>query len=86
MVERGVQDALKRRVAQQDLAAPKTDQNSRPVLVSANNNRKRVANASRPDARRPLTRVEREQLAADLRLIPRTNDIELELLDDAINQ
>lgn len=86
MVERRVQDELKRRVTQQELAARKTDQNSPAVLVSANNNRKRVANAPRPDARRPLTRVEREQLAADLRLIPGTNDIELELLDDAINQ
>jgi hypothetical protein len=30
--------------------------------------------------------VEREQLAADLRLIAGTNDLELELLDDTINQ
>lgn len=86
MVERRVQDELKRRNAPPELAAPKTDQNSPAVLVSATNNRKRVANPLRPDARRPLTRVEREQLAADLRLIPGTNDIELELLDDAINQ
>lgn len=37
-------------------------------------------------ARRPLSRVEREQLAADLRLISAQNDGELDLLDDKINQ
>jgi hypothetical protein len=85
MVERRVKDELNRRNAQPEYAAAQTDQESAIVPVSATNHRKRVANPSRPDARRPLTRVEREQLAADLRLIPGTNDIELELLDDAIN-
>jgi anti-sigma factor RsiW len=37
-------------------------------------------------ARRPLSRVEREQLAADLRLISSKSDGELDLLDDRINQ
>ncbi|MDQ6653845.1 MAG: zf-HC2 domain-containing protein [Acidobacteriota bacterium] len=37
-------------------------------------------------ARRPLSRVERDQLAADLRLISSKHDGELELLDDKINQ
>jgi len=37
-------------------------------------------------ARRPLSRVEREQLATDLRLISSKNDGELDLLDDKINQ
>jgi hypothetical protein len=37
--------------------------------------------------RRPLTRAEREQLAADLRLLTTGNDeVELHLLADQINQ
>ncbi len=48
------------------------------------------ANVGRKDpsqkARRPLSRSEREQLAADLRLISGKNDGELDLLDDRINQ
>jgi hypothetical protein len=37
-------------------------------------------------ARRPLSRTEREQLAADLRLVSARNESELDLLDDGINQ
>jgi len=37
-------------------------------------------------ARRPLSKVEREQLAADLRLIDNPIDGDLDLLDDRINQ
>lgn len=36
--------------------------------------------------RRPLSRAEREQLAADLRLLSTTNDTTLQLLGDRINQ
>ena len=81
MVERRVQDELKRRNAQPEFSAATTDQ-----AATARKLRNRGASRTQQDARRPLTRVEREQLAADLRLIPGTNDIELELLDDAINQ
>jgi hypothetical protein len=37
-------------------------------------------------ARRPLSKTEREQLAADLRLIYAKSDSDLDLLDDRINQ
>ncbi|HEV7473890.1 MAG TPA: zf-HC2 domain-containing protein [Pyrinomonadaceae bacterium] len=37
-------------------------------------------------ARRPLSKTEREQLAADLRLVTAANESELDLLDDGINQ
>lgn len=37
-------------------------------------------------ARRPLSKTEREQLAADLRLMSASNEIEFDLLDDGINQ
>jgi hypothetical protein len=39
-----------------------------------------------PKARRPLSRTEREQLAADLRLISANSDADLDLLGDRINQ
>lgn len=45
-----------------------------------------AANATNQKARRPLSKTEREQLAADLRLTSGKNDGELDLLDDRINQ
>jgi hypothetical protein len=41
---------------------------------------------SQPKARRPLSKDERQQLAADLRLIEDPTDGQIELLDDRINQ
>ena len=84
-VERQVKDELARLNSQRQVATANTE-DIRPAASTLNRRNNRVTNRSQQDARRPLTRVEREQLAADLRLIPRTNDIELELLDDAINQ
>jgi hypothetical protein len=85
LVERRVKEELDRLNTQRqvapDQAKPQSD-----ASLSANSHRKPATNRFRQDARRPLTRVEREQLAADLRLIPGTNDIELELLGDEINQ
>ena len=86
MVDRRVKDELNRLNAETDLAGSNSGQESPATALSSTNHGKRTANQSRQNARRPLTRVEREQLAADLRLIPGTNDFELELLDDAINQ
>ena len=45
-----------------------------------------ASNNSSQKARRPLSRTERQQLAADLRLITANHDSELNLLDDTINQ
>lgn len=45
-----------------------------------------VATNANQKARRPLSKTEREQLAADLRLVSARNDSELDLLDDGINQ
>jgi hypothetical protein len=42
--------------------------------------------AANVKARRPLSKTEREQLAADLRLISARNENEFDLLDDGINQ
>lgn len=86
LVERRVKEELNRLNSLSDVARANTA-DEKSASVPANDHRgKRITNRSQQDSRRPLTRVEREQLAADLRLIPGTNDIELELLDDAINQ
>lgn len=48
---------------------------------------KRVkAGSTMAKSRRPLTRAEREQLAADLRLLSTRDDVELQLIGDRINQ
>lgn len=74
-----------------------TGQQEKPRLTADNsapkNSVKRFAsrgevptNATNQKARRPLSKTEREQLAADLRLTSGKNDSELDLLDDRINQ
>ncbi|MEP6911495.1 MAG: zf-HC2 domain-containing protein [bacterium] len=45
-----------------------------------------ASTGSQLKARRPLSKVEREQLAADLRLIAGSTEGDLDLLDDRINQ
>lgn len=58
-----------------------------PVSRPATAARANIArNGSVPKARRPLSKTEREQLAADLRLVSASNEIEFDLLDDGINQ
>jgi hypothetical protein len=42
-------------------------------------------NPSNQKARRPLSKTEREQLAADLRLVSVKNETDIDLLDDGIN-
>jgi hypothetical protein len=90
LVEQRVQDELRRlRDSQQATATvvpvhnPSDQTSDRPT---AHRDKQQTANAPSKNARRPLTKVEREELAADLRLIPSTNGSELELLDDRINQ
>jgi len=56
-----------------------------PVTVVQSPKRKSVAPRSE-FARRPLTRAEREQLAADLRLLSADDEAGLNLLGDRINQ
>lgn len=95
LVERRVQDEL-RRIKSSAEQGP-----DRSVVVDNTSQRKsaprvkhgiELANNVTQDivrgqkARRPLSRAEREQLAADLRLISPKNDGELDLLDDKINQ
>lgn len=86
IVEQRVQEELNRLKAHSEVATVPTPQEQPVRTMSATNQRKHKPNRAEQGARRPLTRVEREQLAADLRLIAGTNDLELELLGDTINQ
>jgi anti-sigma factor RsiW len=86
IVERRVQDELQRieNSSQPSTTSPLTVKNT-PQLSPV----RRVASrefAADQKARRPLSKTERAQLAADLRLISAQNDNELDLLDDQINQ
>lgn len=90
LVDRRVQEELQRQRNTPEKAP------TLPGIVNAADRtpRQRVANrgnsialnAPNQKARRPLSKTEREQLAADLRLISAKNDSDLDLLDDRINQ
>ena len=90
LVEQRVQEELQRLKSSQEKTL------SAPNVLSASDRgpRQRVAdrgsnvpfNVPSQMARRPLSKTEREQLAADLRLTSAKNDSDLVLLDDRINQ
>lgn len=88
-VERRVQDELNRiqaEAATNITIVPRAPSDKIVPSRKANRSSEVASVSNLPKARRPLTRVEREELAADLRLIAGTNDGELELLADGINQ
>ena len=80
MIERRVQDELARRkVVKEPTASPemaiaikdKTAGNRRHALVNQDN---QIAANGHVKARRPLSKAERDQLAADLRLVSSGNE------------
>ncbi len=78
-VDRAVQQALAKQ-EEQRLVAPK------PMVLESGPNESTVAKRGRrPQAQRPFSRAEREQLAADLRLLSGDDDLELELPGDQNN-
>ena len=82
-VDRMVKDALAKHTrSPQPQPAPQE-----PVIVAQSPKPKRVpAQRESAKSRRPLTRSEREQLAADLRLLSTDDEAGLNLLADRINQ
>ena len=88
LVARRVQEELQRQ--------NKAQQPPSPLVVKEASDRisgRRLANRGSvafsvpaEKARRPLSKTEREQLAADLRLISAKNDSDLDLLDDRTNE
>ena len=96
-IERRIQDEVKRRVEAEIAALNNQKVDSGPTMPDGAVERPRVAIATRTDRergvipisqklRKPLTRAEREQLAADLRLISDEDEDSLQLLGDRINR
>ena len=87
LVDQRVQEELKRiRNSNETLPDSKVAENvSSPKKRIANRSTDVALSTSSRKERRPLSKTEREQLAADLRLTS-ANDSDLDLLDDRINQ
>lgn len=91
LVDQRVQEELQRLKNSPDQApTPATTVNDMPNRIPGrrvvNRGNSVAFNVPNHKARRPLSKTEREQLAADLRLISAKNDSDLDLLDDRINQ
>ena len=84
LASQGVADELKRLKAQTE--ATVVDNQPAPMKETIARRPHRAIARYQNNPRRPLTRVEREQLAADLRLTSSPDDHELDLLSDTINQ
>jgi hypothetical protein len=90
VVAQRVQDEIQR-IKKSSEPAPKSTitmgtPNRIPAKRTANRGNEFAANIPEQKARRPLSKDERQQLAADLRLIAGPTEGELDLLDDRLNQ
>lgn len=85
LVDQRVKDELERLKGSAN-QSPASDNQSANGSGHRRNAARNVQVAANSTARRPLSKVEREQLAADLRLVAINSDSELDLLDDRINQ
>ena len=75
------------RLVKEALAKQKPVEEPAPEIVKTPESpRVTIQSRQTPKSRRPLSRAEREQLAAELRLLSTTDDTELHLLGDRINQ
>ena len=79
-LDRAVEAALAKQQNEQSEAEPKTD-----IVVEAPKPRNVNVARAEPKARRPFSKAERAQLAAELRLIS-SDEGDLDLLDDRINR
>lgn len=88
LVERRVEEELqKRKDSEQRSPSPVIVKNeANRIPGNRTHSRGELAFSPSQKARRPLSKTEREQLAADLRLIPGKGDTDFDLLDDRINQ
>lgn len=83
-LDRAVQEA----VAKQEALAQQQREQQPVVTPMVESPTPKTANIakSEPKARRPFSKAERAQLAADLRLISSNDETDLDLLDDRINR
>ena len=92
LVERRVQEELARRKLTEapSLVPPSLAVKPRTVQtrsrVFSNQSYEVASDARNGKARRPLSKTEREQLAADLRLVSSSNERGVDLVEDQINQ
>jgi len=86
LVDQRVKDELERLKGSANQAPASQMANNDSNLHGRRNVRPTTQVAASSPARRPLTKVERDQLAADLRLVAVNTDAELDLLEDRINQ
>jgi hypothetical protein len=92
LVERRVEEELARRKSTEapSLVSPTVAVKPRTIPTRSralSHQGYEVASAARNEkARRPLSKAEREQLAADLRLVSSSNERGVDLVDDQINQ
>lgn len=82
-LDRAVQESLAKQQREQRVEDPKLVNVTEPEAVKPKNSN--IAK-SEPRARRPFSRAEREQLAADLRLLSSDDEADLDQLDDRINR
>lgn len=80
-VDRAVQEALAKQEREQRVDDPKLA----TISESPNPKSTNLVKAE-PPARRPFSKAEREQLAADLRLLSNDDEADLDQLDDRINR
>ena len=86
-VERMLKEALEHRPVLSEPGAQRTQALVNPPKITRNpGKRLRGGSMQFAGGRRPLSRSEREQLAADLRLITPGNDEDFDLLGDRINR
>lgn len=76
-LDRAVQEALARQPREQPVPEPKP-----AIVVQTPTPRSANVAKAEPKARRPFSKAEREQLAAELRLITNDGEVDLDLLDD----
>ena len=85
--EKELEEAVAKALAEQSSVTQQTaQQNETTSQKPIDNLNVNPSPSSSIKSRRPLSRNEREQLAADLRLVKRSDDDDLELLSDRINQ
>lgn len=80
-LDRAVQQAVAKNDREQRLEDPKLPNVTEPVKPTASSIAKSV-----PRARRPFSKAEREQLAADLRLLSSDYETDLDQLEDRVNR
>ena len=80
-LDRAVQEALAQQAREQRVEDPQLANVSESPKPKTPN-----AVKSEPRARRPFSRAEREQLAADLRLLSSDDETDLDQLDDRVNR